>query len=82
MRITFRTHRFKARGLYKCEACGRRYQRTRTDFWSENPFHQWQDRQLELNAACKTKIHTALHTEECSRCHVANVPRVIEWMPM
>jgi hypothetical protein len=78
-RITFRRHIFKACGMYKCQMCERRYQRTHTSEWTENPFHKWEGRQRELDQEVKDRLVAALNNERCNRCRIANAPRVIEW---
>lgn len=80
VKVSFRRHVFKGRGLYKCQTCGRRYQRTVMHDWTENPFHEWQGREAELNKKAKDAIVAKLNEEKCSRCDVGNVPNVIEWV--
>jgi hypothetical protein len=78
-RVTFIEHITKMRGSYKC-ACGARFQRTQAEGWTENPFHQWQGRERELDKEKADKAREKLATQECPKCDATvAATKVIPW---
>lgn len=67
VRTTFREHKFSRTAKYHC-ICGRKFQRTAKEYWTENPFHDWQGREEELAAKCQRKMAKTLAKQECPGC--------------
>ena len=67
MKTQFREHRFKQTGKYRCD-CGVNFQRSAKTYWTENPFHEWQGREEQLNAEETKKLEDKLAKTACPKC--------------
>lgn len=58
-------HTTRLTAKYKCSACGRRYQRTSSSYWTENPFNNWQGHEEEKDKECLAKVTADLAESIC-----------------
>jgi len=67
--ITFREHKFRKEGKYKCE-CGYRFKRTENTYWTENPFNtDWEAGHPEkCDERAEKKLIEKLEEKECPKC--------------
>lgn len=64
----------KKRGHYLCARCDKKYVRTATAEWAENPYHNWVGRTKELSQKCEREAIRKLQDEPCPECETENDP--------